>query len=181
MRTLRKILLVSFLSLAILQNQSKAVDFTWTEGSYNLPLPDYMSINTLNISNDVTVTMNGGGVNQFYMYGDSSLTMYDGSIADLYLYDNTTASFYGGSSSMDWYIDPANTGWVKMYGHLDRFDPYGPYGEGTMHGTWLSNGYSFNIDLAGHGAYSHIQFVPEPATLVMLGLGGLAILKRRKR
>lgn len=66
-----------------------------------------------------------GGVNQFYMYDDSSLTMYDGSIADLYLYDNTTASCYGGSSSMDWYIDPANTGWVKMYGTLDSFSPYG--------------------------------------------------------
>jgi hypothetical protein len=37
------------------------VDYTWTEGNYNLPFSGYMSINTLNIYNDVTVKMYGGG------------------------------------------------------------------------------------------------------------------------
>jgi hypothetical protein len=107
--------------------------------------------------------------------------MYDSDISNLYLYDNTTASFYGGSSSMDWYIDPANTGWVKMYATLERFEPLGPYGEGHLYGRWLT-GAPFNIDLAGHGAYSHIQIVPEPASALLIGLGWAFVrLTKRRR
>jgi hypothetical protein len=106
--------------------------------------------------------------------------MYDSAISNLYLYDNTTASFYGGSSSMEWYIDPTNTGWVKMYANLDSFSPYGPYGEGHIYGHWLSDGNPFNINLVGHGAYSHIQFIPEPASALLIGLG-LAFVRLRKR
>ncbi|MGD1041663.1 MAG: PEP-CTERM sorting domain-containing protein [Sedimentisphaerales bacterium] len=117
------------------------------------------------------------------MYDNSELFMYgpDSSVAYLYLYENVTASFYGCSYMNELYIDPANTGSVKLYADFDRFEPLGPYGEGHLYGNWLSNGDPFNIHLVGHGAYSHIQFIPELATLVMLGLGGIAILKRRKR
>ncbi len=144
---------------------------------------EWFQLLELRTYDNVTVVMpGGGGVNEFKMYDDSSLTMYDGgSINYLYLYDNTTASFFGCSYMNELYINPANTGWVKLYADFDRFEPLSPYGEGHIYGNWLSDGNPFNIHLVGHGAYSHIQIIPEPATLVMLGLGGLAILKKRRR
>ena len=112
------------------------------------------------------------------MYDDSSLTQYGGSINYLYLYDNATASFFGSSYMNELYIDPASTGWVKLYANNIRFEPYGPYGKGTIYGNWLAGG-SFSFDLTSNGAYSHIQIVPEPATFALLGMGILA-LRRRK-
>ena len=157
-----------------LQGQLKAVDFSWSEGHYDLPLPGYPGINVLDINNYVTVTMYGGGVNQFYMYDNSELTKYDGSIAHLYLYDNTSASFHGGSAPMTIYVDPANTGWVKFY--ADNVD----YGQSGIVGNWLSNGQYFQIQFTGD-TYSHVQIVPEPTTLALLALGSLAVLRRRGR
>lgn len=119
------------------------------------------------------------------MYDDSKLTCYDGGIAYLYLYDNATASFLGGINAMDVYIDPANTGWVKLYAYDVIFGPSDPYndplGPGVIQGNWLSNDMPFSIDLAGQGAYSHVQIIPEPTSLLLLGLGGLAAFRHRKR
>ena len=179
-----RLIIVLAVLFAALPAISYAVPVEWYEGNYELTSSNEWSwIPELHTYNDVTVTMNGGGVNQFYMYDNSELFMYgpDSSVDSLYLYENTTASFFGGGIMSELYIDPANTGWVKLYADFDRFEPLGPYGEGHIYGNWLSNGDPFNIHLVGNGAYSHIQFVPEPTTLVMLSLGGLTILKRRKR
>jgi hypothetical protein len=182
---LKEIILVIILSLALFPIQLKAVDFTWTEGHYDLPLPDYTSINMLNTYNDVTVSMYGGGVYQFSMYNDSELTVYGGNMTYLNLYNNATASFLGLSILAELYIDPTSTAQVNLYANFDRFepsDPYNdPYGGGHVYGNWLANNMPFNINLVGSGAYTHVQFVPEPATLVLLGFGSLAILRRRQR
>jgi hypothetical protein len=58
----------------------------------------------------------------------------------------------------------------------------GPNGQGYLYGNWLTLGnMPFSIKLISDGAYSKVQFIPEPATFVMIGLGSLAILRRRKR
>jgi hypothetical protein len=115
------------------------------------------------------------------MYDNSSLTQYGGCfINDLYLYDNATVSLFGGDITSKLYIDPANTGMVKLYADFDRFEPFGPYGEGRVRGTWLAGG-SLNIHIVGNGAYSHIQFIPEPATIAILALGSLIVFNRRRR
>ncbi|MGD0078445.1 MAG: PEP-CTERM sorting domain-containing protein [Sedimentisphaerales bacterium] len=176
---LEKIIAVIILSLALFPIQLKAVDFTWTEGHYDLPLPDYTSINILNTYNDVTVSMYGG-VYKFSMYNDSELTTYGGGMTYLNLYDNATASFFGFGPLYELYIDPASTAQVKLYATFTKFEPYGLDGEGTLYVRWLSNNYSFQFGLVGEGAYDHVQIVPEPATLVLLALGSLTILRRRK-
>lgn len=107
--------------------------------------------------------------------------MAPGSVDYLYLYENATASLFGGWIMSGLSIDPASTGWVKFYAYNTRFEPLGPLGKGHLYGNWSANDMPFNINLTSNGAYSHIQIVPEPATLVMLALGGLSILKRRKR
>ncbi|MFH1370735.1 MAG: PEP-CTERM sorting domain-containing protein [Planctomycetota bacterium] len=84
---------------------------------------------------------------------------------------------------MELYIDPSptNTSVVELYADFDRFEPLGPNGRGHLYGNWLSNGNPFNIYLSSDGAYSKVQFIPEPATLFLLGLGALAVLRLRRR
>jgi hypothetical protein len=52
----------------------------------------------------------------------------------------------------------------------------------SMRGYWLADDSFFAIVLKnGNSTYPHIQIIPEPASLVLLGLGGLAIFKRNRR
>jgi hypothetical protein len=127
--------------------------------------------------------LGGGGIGGvFNMYDNSQLTMYDGFIGTLNLYPDTTAIIKGGDIHYLW-IDPATTGWVKLYAYDMYVDPL-PDSQGYLdiHGNWLADNSFFDIELQnGISTYSHIQIVPEPATIAFLALGGLAVLRRRKR
>lgn len=182
MRILQTIIAM-ILTLAILPSNLIAVPVEWYDGNYEIRNDnEWYHIIELHTYNFVTVKMfEATSVNSFSMYGNSEFTRYDGSVAFLYLYDNTAASFLGGSDPMELYIDPASTAVVKLYADFDKFEQWSPYGEGYLYGNWLSNGDPFSIKLVGNGAYSHIQFIPEPATLVLIGLGGLAAFRRRLR
>jgi len=182
---LRTIILVIILSL-FLQGQSNAtITLNWTTGDYNIPYPGWPGgVSVLNTYNNVTVTMLGGGGigGVFNMYDNSQLTMYDGFIGTLNLYPDTTAIIKGGDIHYLW-IDPATTGWVKLYAYDMYVDPL-PDSQGYLdiHGNWLADNSFFDIELQnGISTYSHIQIVPEPATIAFLALGGLAVLRRRKR
>jgi hypothetical protein len=154
-------------------------EMNWTSGDLQISSSQWDTIDNLYTYNDVTVEIFSAGPANFYMYDNSTLTMYGGEINYLYLYENATASFFGSSYMNELYIDPASTGWVKLYAYDIRFEPYGPYGKGTIYGNWLSNNMPFQFDLTSNGAYSHVQVVPEPATFVLLGMGILALHRRK--
>jgi hypothetical protein len=180
MRILQTIIKVILL-VTTLPGISIANIVEWTSGDYEIRSDnEWYHISELYTYNDVTVKMYGGGVHQFSMYDNSEFSMYGpGSVDYLNLYENATASFFGGDIMTELYIDPANTGWVKVYAYDVRFEPYGPYGEGTLYGRWFDNINSFNIDLKGNGAYSHIQIVPEPATIILLGFGAIVLFRNK--
>jgi hypothetical protein len=176
------------LLLALLWNQSLAIDVVWTEGHHEIgDGKEYDWISNLWTYNDVTVTMyHGGGAGYFRMYNNSELTNFDGGVSYLYLYDNTTASFFGGINPLEIYIDPASTAQeVLLYAYDVTFHPvdppFEPYSEGWFEGWWLANDNYFQIDIVGEGAYSHVQIVPEPATSLLLVLGSLAVFRKYKR
>jgi len=118
------------------------------------------------------------------MYDDSELTTYDGSINYLYLYDNAAATFFGLSYMNELYIDPAleNTSQVTFYATFDRWEPFGPNGRGHLYGNWLTERTPpFVINLVSDGAYSKVQFIPEPATIFLFAIGGLALRKKNAK
>jgi PEP-CTERM motif len=116
------------------------------------------------------------------MYDNSKLTMYGGYITTLNLYPDTTAIIKGGDIHYLW-IDPTTVGWVKLYAYDMEIAPL-PDSQGRLdiHGNWLADNSFFDIELQnGISTYSHIQIVPEPTTIALFALGGLGILKRRRR
>jgi len=68
---------------------------------------------------------------------------------------------------------------VNIYGYGFNYDPTaGSRNGGQLTGFWF-NDTPFIIDLSGEQTYSHINLVPEPSSLVLLGLASL-ILRWKK-
>lgn len=118
------------------------------------------------------VTMSGGSVGYLETYGSSQVTLSGGEIGGgLWLGDSATLTIHG----LDFAIDGQPFG----YGELTsiRGGDYGsePYRHLTgmlASGDPLSN--DFRI-----GQNAKIILVPEPATLLLLGLGAMILRKRR--
>ena len=107
-----------------------------------------------------TVNMEGGTVERAIARNSGTANLYAGSVTDyLSAYDTTVINIYG-------------------YG-LVLSSGGGTYGDGRVYGYWL-DGNAFVINLRGVETQSHINLIPEPATVALLAMGGL-LLQRHGR
>jgi len=139
------------------------------------------------------VTMTGGSIgDDLEAYNSSQVTMTGGSIGDdLEAYDSSQVTMSGGTIGGGLFAD--YYGILTIQGSDFAVDgvPFG-YGELTsiLGGHWLFepsrhlSGVLASGDLLDNDFYighsAKIVLVPEPATILLLGLGGLAVLRRRK-
>jgi len=104
------------------------------------------------------IIMTGGTTD--YLVGGYSVTidLYGGTISDLLsVGDLATANIFGYN--------------------LSKVPTGGTYGYGQVSGYW-ENGESFSINLYNPEAYSHIKLIPEPCSLMLLGFGVLALIRK---
>ncbi|MFA5554868.1 MAG: hypothetical protein WDA68_09985 [Phycisphaerae bacterium] len=200
-KTYSRVLITALLLMVFSSYANATIEINWYEGDYTIPYqvphPGWDGAKLLNIYNDVTVTMPGGGGvgGQFNMYDNSSLALHLGYIGELNLYDNASAELYGGmidklcigcilTAKGDWIADPESTAQVTLYARDVVFWPRTPppagY-SGVLQGYWLANNEPFHIGLYGPDTYSRITIVPEPASITFIALGGLALLRKRSR
>jgi hypothetical protein len=169
------------------------------------------SVETLFAFDSSQVTVSGGETGgPLYAYDNSQVTIFEGKIGyTLHAYDSSRVSWSGGSVGDSWYTVSPTGKWdghtednmyvddeailtIEGLGFAIDGTPTA-YGDITsvlagplddepvrhLTGT-LANGQSIHNDFyIGHEA--KIVLVPEPATVLLLGLGGLAFLRRRKR
>ena len=156
-----------------------------------------------------TADMTGGRVrNAIQLYGTiniyggtvgDSLICWDGGRANIYNIDqiNTAYGFsiiahhasgliniYGGAGTGGFInqLDIGGTSYANIYGFdLIKISTGGYYGCGTVSGRWKS-GQSFVFNNYYSCDLSRINLIeiPEPATLLLLGLGGLVMRKCRR-
>ncbi len=131
----------------------------------------------------------GGGVSVFFpLYGESTLNMYDGVIS-FGIAISGTANIYGG------YIETWNepllvtpNGQLNIYGYNFVYDPQYKWSDDPIGGAnrWISrltgtgpDGVAIEIlDIPDPYTTPNINLIPEPATIMFLALGAMA-LKRR--
>jgi len=88
-----------------------------------------------------------------------------------------TANLYGGTISE--FLMATEESTVNIFGYdLVLTSSGGSYGYGQVTGFWLDD-MPFTINLNGADTYTHINLIPEPASLLLLSLGALVLARKR--
>jgi len=129
---------------------------------------------TLNFSDDAIGDYLG--VDDF-----GTINMSGGSIGRVIGRDDGIANLYIGSISS--YIAAHDSSIVNIFGYdLYKSDSGGAYGDGIVYGLW-TDGTPFNIALRDDEfgptfPNIYLHEIPEPGTLILLGLGSLVLRKK---
>jgi hypothetical protein len=124
---------------------------------------------------------NVGGIHGLNLTDSSLLNYYAGEMSGFRIYNDATATFSGGRIDyISSYQDSDLTKHITFIADVDSIDLTG----NLLTGNWLDDS-SFSItlqDQTGYDSvYSNINFVPEPATIALFGLGSMMLRKRKRR
>lgn len=145
------------------------------------------SLSGFSAGNSSTVNIYGGFPGGFIADQLATVNIYDGFLNYLCTRGSSTVNFHGGDYRGELIAYDSST--LNFFGYDLNYNPTGGItGDGILTGLW-ADGSDFTINLwNGDGSayypytdtYSHIVSieVPEPATILLLGLGAMVVLRK---
>lgn len=133
---------------------------------------------------------------EIFVENDAVLDFLSGTGGKLSVIHTATVNIYGGAIStklctsgnsvinvhlvdLDM-LSSAHNSVVNFYAYnVDFYSTGGLENEGYMTGKFYQGDTPFNISFWNPGTVSHVNIVPEPATILLLGMGGLLLRKRK--
>jgi len=137
------------------------------------------SVRDLSAYGTSTVAVSGASVDYVDTYGTSSVDISGGRVDYVYTNETSTVDISGGSFYV---LGAQDSSTVTLHGYDFQptdglsLDGNKVVGTGVLTGKW-SDGTQWSISISVHDVWANI-YTPEPATLALLALGGLAVLRR---
>ena len=131
------------------------------------------------IYNDVRLDIYGGDIAYLWTFNDTITNWYEGEMGYFVTHDNSIANILGGKILIGLGADGDSQ--INLYAYdIQHHLTGGHWDTGWVEGRYYVTDNYFSFDLWGQDTYSHINIVPEPTSALLLALGVLFLIRKKK-